>query len=116
MAAIVLSQSASKLPMTPQHLRHNLPLPVEFSSHLSPPNKVGSGQVLVQVYAVGIDRVDVKALEEKGRGEVAKWVPGRSFVGRCVAVGKDEREVVKGELLIGLVDVRKVSYSRCALV
>lgn len=111
MAAITLSNAAHRLAITPMHLRGNLPLPVEFSSHLAPPSKVGSAQVLVQVYAVGIDRLDVRALEEKGKGEVGKWIPGRSFVGRCVSVGKDEREIVKGELVVGLFDLRKVSPS-----
>ena len=111
MAALTLSGSASKLHQTPAHLRHNLPPPVDFSSHLPPPNKVGSAQVLVQVYAVGVDKVDLRLLEEKGKGEVGKWVPGRSFVGRVMATGKDEKEVVKGELVVGLLDVRKVCTS-----
>lgn len=109
MAALTLSSSASKLHLTPVHLRHNLPAPVDFSSHLAPPNKVGSAQVLVQVYAVGVDKLDMKALEGKGNGEIGKWVPGRSFVGRVVSTGKDEREVVKGELVLGLLDVKRVS-------
>jgi threonine dehydrogenase-like Zn-dependent dehydrogenase len=60
------------------------------------------------VYAVAVDGVDVEALEEKGRGEVGKWVPGRSFVGRCLAVGADEKDVVRGDIVIGLLDIRKV--------
>ncbi len=38
---------------------------------------------------------------------VGKWVPGRSFCGRALDVGADVRTIVKGDLVIGLVDVKK---------
>jgi len=65
--------------------------------------------VLIQIYAVAIDDVDLNALGSKGKGDVGKWVPGRSFVGRCLSVGVEEKEIVRGDIVLGLVDVRKVS-------
>jgi hypothetical protein len=110
MAALVLSTATHRLRSdTPAHLRSQLPAPVDFSSHLKPPSKVGDNQVLVQVYAVAIDGFDLAVLDIKGRADVGKWVPGRSFVGRCLQTGSYEKELVRGDLVMGLCDVRKVS-------
>ncbi|EIW70664.1 hypothetical protein TREMEDRAFT_61172 [Tremella mesenterica DSM 1558] len=105
MAAITLST----LPIhsTPLHLRNQLPPPIDFSSHLKPPTKVNSGQILVQVYAVAIDEFDVKILESKSRNDIGRWVPGRSFVGRCLKTSSEEVEIVRGELIMGLMDLKK---------
>lgn len=112
MAALVLSSSTHRARSdTPAHLRHQLPAPVDFSSHLKPPTKVNDSQVLVQVYAVAIDGFDLAALDVKGRADVGKWVPGRSFVGRCLQVGSYEKELVRGDLVMGIMDIRKVSPS-----
>ncbi|WVQ99409.1 hypothetical protein IAU59_006542 [Kwoniella sp. CBS 9459] len=107
MASITLSTTHAKHSATPAHLRDQLPSLVDFNSHLKPPTKVNDHQLLVQVYAVAIDQVDVNALDDKGRGDVGKWVPGRSFVGRALVVGADEKEVVRGDIVMGLVDVRR---------
>ena len=109
MATLCLSHSAHRLPATPEHLRGNLPPPVDFTSHIKPPTKVGNKEILVQVYAVAVDSLDVKIVTEKGKGDVGKWVPGRSFVGRCLSVGGEEKEIVRGEIVVGLLDARKVS-------
>jgi threonine dehydrogenase-like Zn-dependent dehydrogenase len=110
MAALVLSTATHRLRSdTPAHLRSQLPAPVDFSSHLKPPTKVSDNQVLVQVYAVAIDGFDLAVLDVKSRADVGKWVPGRSFVGRCLQVGSYEKELVRGDLIMGLCDVRKVS-------
>lgn len=111
MAAITLSTAASRMSATPVHLRHQLPPPVDFSSHLKPPTKVTNSQILIQVYAVAVDDIDVHALESKGRGDVGKWVPGRSFVGRCLSIGAEEKEIVRGDIVLGLVDVKKVGIA-----
>lgn len=111
MATLCLSSSAHRLPMTPLHLRGNLPPPVDFTSHVKPPAKVGSRELLVQVYAVAVDQLDVRTVEEKGKGDVGRWVPGRSFVGRSLEVGKEEKEITRGEIVVGLLDIRKVSYN-----
>ena len=110
MAAITLSTAAHRAMGTPMHLRHQLPPPVDFSSHMKPPTKVSSSQLLIQVYAVAVDKIDLDVLDGKGRGDVGKWVPGRSFVGRCLGVGAEEKDIVRGDIVIGLVDVRKVTY------
>ncbi|KAL7421576.1 hypothetical protein Q5752_003345 [Cryptotrichosporon argae] len=107
MAAITMTSARRSSIPTPAHLRSQLPPPLDFSSHLPPPTKVSSSQVLVQVYAVAIDASDVAYLDQKGQGDVGKWVPGRSFVGRCLSVGVDEREIIRGDIVIGLLDLRK---------
>ncbi|WWC70209.1 uncharacterized protein I206_104159 [Kwoniella pini CBS 10737] len=107
MASIVLSTTFSRHSSTPAHLRDQLPPLVDFSSHLKPPTKVNDHQLLIQVYAVAIDQYDVRALDEKARYEVGKYVPGRSFVGRALVVGVDEKEVVRGDIIIGINDIRK---------
>lgn len=89
------------------HLRHNLPPPVDFSSHIRPPSKIGHAQILVQVYAVAVDYLDVAALDHKTPHDVGKWIPGRSFVGRCLAVGGDEKDIVRGDVVMGLLDIKK---------
>ncbi|KAK8864394.1 hypothetical protein IAR55_001642 [Kwoniella newhampshirensis] len=108
MASITLSTTFHRnSSATPAHLRDQLPPLVDFTSHLKPPTKVNNHQLLVHVYAVAVDQVDIKTLEEKGRGDVGKWVPGRSFVGRALVVGGDEKEVVRGDIVMGILDVRK---------
>lgn len=110
MASITLRSTFDHHNATPAHLRDQLPPLVEFSSHTKPPQegKMGKNQVLVQVYAVAVDQLDVHAVDEKGKGNVGKYVPGRSFVGRALVVGTDEKEVVRGDVVIGLLDIRKV--------
>lgn len=112
MASIVLSTSAYRIAATPAHLRHQIPPPVDFASHLLPPTKVSDSQILIQVYAVGVDALDVSTTYEKGKVDVGKWVPGRSFVGRCLQIGADEKDIVRGDIVIGLVDVKKVSLNQ----
>lgn len=113
MAAVTFSSSAytkarqSKEAPTPQHLQHLLPSPVDFTSHLKPPTKVTKHQILLQVYAVAVDAVDQHACETKTEADVGKWIPGRSFVGRAVTVGADELDIRRGDIIIGLTDVRK---------
>lgn len=114
MASITLHSTFDHHNATPAHLRDQLPPLVEFSSHSKPPGKTGKNQVLVQVYAVAVDQVDVRAVDEKGRGDVGKYVPGRSFVGRALVVGTDEKEVVRGDVVMGLLDIRKVKKTKAA--
>lgn len=114
MASITLHSTFDHHNATPAHLRDQLPPLVEFSSHSRPPGKTGKNQVLVQVYAVAVDQVDVRAVDEKGRGDVGKYVPGRSFVGRALVVGTDEKEVVRGDVVMGLLDIRKVKKTKAA--
>lgn len=122
MSTITLSPSAASLSRrssrtglfkhespTPAHLLADLPPPVSFSSHQPPPSKISDSQVLVQVYAVALDRFDsdmVHELSGAGRG-IDKWVPGRSFVGRALEVGADVRVIAKGDLVMGVTDIKK---------
>lgn len=92
---------------TPAHLRHQLAPPVEFTSHAKPPTKIGSSQVMVQVYAVAVDQLDIDCLEHLKKSNVGKYIPGRSFVGRCLAVGDSERDIARGDIVVGLQDIRK---------
>lgn len=99
---------------TPAHLLADLPAPVSFSSHQAPPSKISASQVLVQVHAVSLDKFDSDMVREKassGSG-AGKWIPGRSFVGRALDVGADVRVIMKGDMVMGLVDIRKVG-ARC---
>lgn len=96
---------------TPIHLLGDLPPPVAYSAHQAPPSKISTSQVLVQVYAVALDRFDFDMVREKsetGTG-AGKWVPGRSFVGRALEVGAEVRPITKGDMVMGLVDIKKVS-------
>ncbi|GMK58320.1 hypothetical protein CspeluHIS016_0503520 [Cutaneotrichosporon spelunceum] len=90
---------------TPEHLRWTLPPPVDFST-ITPPHQVSRAQILIQVYAVAVDWLDIAALDEKSKHDVGRWVPGRSFVGRCITTGADEKEIGRGDMVIGLVDIR----------
>ncbi|KAF8339100.1 uncharacterized protein EI90DRAFT_2457861 [Cantharellus anzutake] len=113
---------ASRSLEMPGHLREKLkmdsPSPLAFSVHTPPPNKLTSGQVLVQVFMVGLDWLDALVVKEKvegsgggdvggGRGEGCGFVPGRSFVGRTVEVGFEVRNVCKGDWVFGLLDLGK---------
>ncbi|ODO08828.1 hypothetical protein L198_00561 [Cryptococcus wingfieldii CBS 7118] len=109
MASISLTSTRDHYQATPLHLRAQLPPLVDFASHMKPPvsSKVGKSQVMVQVYAVAVDEFDLRTLDEKGKSDVGKWVPGRSFVGRALVVGADEKEIVRGDIVMGIQDIRK---------
>ena len=112
-----------------------------FTSYRKPPGYVPSGSVLVQVWAVGVDGVDGrlvgvnpqaqpppqhhtltksssqkeaqhhKMLQKATHRADIGYIPGRSFVGRVLECGWDDRdeEVKKGEWVVGLLDIKKVS-------
>jgi NADPH:quinone reductase-like Zn-dependent oxidoreductase len=82
---------------------------VDFTSHIAPPTKVGDREVMVQVYAVAVDSADIAALDERGVADVGKFIPGRSFVGRLLVIGDDEKDLQRGDLVMGLLDIKKVS-------
>lgn len=84
--------------------------PVAYSTHQAPPSKVNPSQLVVQVVAVALDKFDFAMVKDKsseGSG-TGKWVPGRSFVGRAIEVGSDVRVIVKGDMVMGLVDIKQV--------
>ena len=107
------SSSLKVTSATPAHLLASLPPPVSLTSHTPPPSKVNSHQVLVQVYAVGIDNLDDLIVSEKAaRSDSYGFVPGRSFVGRAVECGFEVNKISKSDWVMGILDVRKVS-DRC---
>ncbi|KZS97912.1 hypothetical protein SISNIDRAFT_481789 [Sistotremastrum niveocremeum HHB9708] len=98
--------SFSRTSLTPAHLdTHSSPL--SFASHTPPPTRVHGNQVLVQVWAVGLDRRDSLMLRERASKEHVGYIPGRSFVGRVVEFGFDVNNTSKGEWVYGLLDARK---------
>ncbi|KAG8762868.1 hypothetical protein FRC11_007466 [Ceratobasidium sp. 423] len=78
-----------------------------LTSHVSPPRKIGSSQVRVEVHAVALDALDAiivsKRLAKGGYG----FVPGRSFVGRVVECGFEVANVNLGDWVIGLTEIRR---------
>jgi hypothetical protein len=90
----------------------NEEVPLGFTGHRAPPGYVCAGSVLVQVWAVGVDGVDEKLVSGKGKEKVeVGFIPGRSFIGRVLECGWEvkEEDVKKGEWVVGLLDVKKVS-------
>ncbi len=103
-------QNGLKLNASSHHLS-DFPPPLSFTSHTPPPSKVGSHQVLVKVYAVGLDHLDGLIVNDKvARSDCYGFVPGRSFVGRAVECGYGVNTVTRGDLVMGLLDVRKVCW------
>ena len=103
------SKSRGKSGRAPGHLAREMPSPLGFCSHVPPPTCVPSHQILVQVWAVGLDSRDA-AIVLKDKQNTPGFIPGRSFVGRAVEVGWEVRGefVKKGEWVIGLMEVKKV--------
>ncbi|KAH8113290.1 hypothetical protein DFH11DRAFT_1510406 [Phellopilus nigrolimitatus] len=96
---------------TPAHLLTTLPSPLSFTSHTAPPSKVSSQQVMVQVYAVGVDGLDDLIVSEKvARKDCYGFVPGRSFVGRAVDCGFEVNSVAKSDWVMGLLDCSKGTF------
>ena len=104
-------KSRAKTGRSPSHITGEMPSPLGFCSHISPPTHVPPHHVLVQVWAVGLDSRDA-AIVSKDKQNTPGFVPGRSFVGRAVEVGWEVRAdiVKKGEWVVGLMDVKKVIY------
>lgn len=96
--------------------------PLGFTSWRSPPKKVNGTGVMVQVWAIGVDGMDVylvspPKLSEGVKGEpmtdpAVGFVPGRSFAGRVVECGWEvnEADIKKGEWVVGLLEVQKVRH------
>lgn len=88
-----------------------------MTSHMAPPRKVNSSHVIVQVHAVALDALDALIVSErmgKGGSEGAGFVPGRSFVGRAIECGFEVTNVSRGDWVIGLADIRRVSVYSCS--
>ncbi|KAH7105427.1 hypothetical protein BKA62DRAFT_689670 [Auriculariales sp. MPI-PUGE-AT-0066] len=95
---------------TPEHLLASAPSPLAFTSVLPPPSKFGSNQVVVQVWAVALDRLDALIVTErasKGDGSGYGFIPGRGFVGRVVETGVEVSNVKNGDWVYGIFEVKK---------
>jgi hypothetical protein len=85
------------------------PSVLSFSSHLTPPSRIASNQVLVQIWAVALDGLDALLIQEKSKEiSSAGFIPGRSFVGRAIEVGFGVTSISKGEWIYSLLDIQKV--------
>ncbi|KAG8958084.1 hypothetical protein FRC03_009473 [Tulasnella sp. 419] len=94
---------------TPARLADGLAQALSFTSMTSPPSKLQGSQVMVQVWAVGLDAIDRRIVESKVNGEGGGYgfVPGRSFVGKAVEVGWEVNTVQKGDWVMGLLELSK---------
>ena len=76
---------------------------------MSPPSKLQSDQVLVQVFAVALDKLDLTLVRDKSKKvQGYGFVPGRSFVGRVIEFGWEVPHINRGEWVYGLLEVREV--------
>jgi hypothetical protein len=94
-----LRRSTPKIPSEPT---------LAFVHHRKPPSQVPPSGLIVQVWAVGLDRLDVHLLHGKSAG----YIPGRSFLGRVYQSGYEvqDRVAKRGDWIVGLLDIRQVSY------
>ncbi|KAL8283443.1 hypothetical protein RQP46_005853 [Phenoliferia psychrophenolica] len=73
-----------------------------------PPKKIGSGEVLVEVLAVGLDMWDFeRARERASTADGFGFIPGRSFCGKVVECGVEANKVRRGDFVFGLQELKK---------
>lgn len=97
----------------PEHLKGRVPNPVSFSNITPPPTKVQSHQVLVQVWCVALEGLDVlltwdRAKTPDGYG----FIPGRGFLGKAMECGNSVSNIRRGDWVMGVLDVGKVRCGR----
>ncbi|KAM0787962.1 hypothetical protein ACM66B_006166 [Microbotryomycetes sp. NB124-2] len=74
------------------------------------PKKVKSDEVMVQVFAVGLDRLDIERTKEMAsRPDGFGFVPGRAFYGKVLDTGIEIKLVKRGDLVFGLMPMKKSS-------
>lgn len=88
---------------TPMHLRMTPSISLSFSSHTPPPRRLSSSTLLIRIWAVALDQYDAHTAKEAGKG----FIPGRSFVGKVLEWGDAVKGFSKGDLVFGLLSVRK---------
>jgi NADPH:quinone reductase-like Zn-dependent oxidoreductase len=93
---------------------------IALASRRPPPSFVPNSDVLVQVYAVGLEGLDRQIVRDKiawsdagGKGATG-FVPGRGVLGRVVECGLEvsTETLKKGEWVVGLLDAKKVRGRR----
>lgn len=73
------------------------------------PKRVKSDEVRVEVFAVGLDRLDVERVREMAsRPDGFGWVPGRAFYGRVLDTGIEIKQLKRGDLVWGMTPMKKV--------
>ncbi|KAK4052098.1 hypothetical protein OIV83_002392 [Microbotryomycetes sp. JL201] len=74
------------------------------------PKKVKSDEVMVQVFAAGLDRLDIERTKEMAsRQDGFGFVPGRAFYGKVLDTGIEIKLVKRGDLVFGLMPMKKSS-------
>jgi hypothetical protein len=109
----ILSSRSSSESITPKHLTPDEAPLVALSSHTPSPSKVQTNQVLVRVHCVALEGLDVFLVRERGKTpDGYGFVPGRGFCGRIMETGLSISGFRKGDWIIGLLDLSKVSFNR----
>lgn len=98
----LLSRRPSVSP-TPAHLLPTPTISVQFSAHTPPPKKLSSTAILVRIWAVALDAYDALAARDGSKG----FIPGRAFVGKVLEWGEGVKGFSRGDLVYGLVGVKK---------
>jgi hypothetical protein len=108
----ILSARTSSESSTPKHLTPDESSLVALSSHTPSPSKVQTNQVLVQVHCVALEGLDVFLVRERGKTpDGYGFVPGRGFCGRVMETGLSVSDFRKGDWIMGLLDLSKVSLT-----
>ncbi|SCV72800.1 BQ2448_4337 [Microbotryum intermedium] len=72
------------------------------------PKKVKSDEVIVEVFAVPIERADIdRAKKAASQQDGFGWIPGRGFYGKVVDTGLEVNKVKQGELVWGVQPLKK---------
>ena len=110
---ILKPSSGSKSFDLPEHLRRSMPSPVSFSNITPPPTKVQGHQVLVQVWCVALEGLDVLLTRDRAKTpDGYGFVPGRGFLGKAMECGSSVSNIRRGDWVMGVLDVGKVRYER----
>lgn len=97
----------------PEHLKGGVPNPVSFSNITPPPTKVQSHQVLVQVWCVALEGLDILLTRDRAKTpDGYGFVPGRGFLGKAMECGSSVSSIRRGDWVMGVLDVGKVRYKR----
>ena len=105
--------SGSKSFDLPEHLQGSMPSAISFSSITPPPTKVQGHQVLVQIWCVALEGLDVLLTRDQAKTpDGYGFVPGRGFLGKAMECGSSVSSVRRGDWVMGVLDVGKVRYER----
>ena len=110
---ILKPSSGSRSFDLPEHLKGGVPNPISFSNITPPPTKVQSHQVLVQVWCVALEGLDVLlTLDRAKTPDGYGFIPGRGFLGKAMECGGSVSSVKRGDWVMGVLDTGKVRCER----